>query len=194
MPPLAGPEPASEARRPASTVRQRSLKWGQAGAAPADRTAVNARRERRRTRGGRGAALLELALIAPALATIAMGTVEATTWYRTAIELENAAREGGAYAALHPADVDCPDQDDVIDHVVREHRDLVALEDLTVQVLRISAGDAVPIVGCGTATVGAGEIIRVEVSAHHVILTPLVRGIVGSRLRMSGTHEVRVQG
>ena len=154
-------------------------------------------RARRPTPSGtRGASILELALVTPVLAMLVLGTLDATQCYRTQIRLENAAREGGAYAQVHPADVVCPDEQDIVERVLGEDEELSALTGFVVEVWRDdAAGDpTVPITGCGEPGAKAGERIRVEVSATHVVATPLVKRFLGSQLTVTGSYEVVVHG
>ncbi len=150
---------------------------------------------RHRTKRDGGAALLELALVVPVLALVSLGMLALSGCYHTQIRLENAAREGGVYAQLRPGAVTCPDDDDITERVVNEDEGLAALEGFEVRVLRQDEQGrfSVPITGCGTAPIDSGDPIRVEVGAVYIVTTPLVKGVLGSAVPITGSFEVVTQ-
>lgn len=154
-------------------------------------------RRHRSLRGrDRGASVVELALITPVLALVVMGTLDLARCYRMQIRLENAAREGGAYAQVHPGEVTCEGDDDIVDRVTDEDEDLSTLPGFVVEVTRNdTAGDAtVPVSGCRQTTFEAGDRVRVEATATYLIVTPLVQRAVGTHLTVTGSYEVVVHG
>lgn len=146
--------------------------------------------------GDRGASILELALITPLLAVIVMGVVDLTRAHQLQIRLENAAREGAAFAQLHPNDVRCPSADDVEGRAAAEDDAIATVPGFTVTVLGEDwSGDViVPVSGCGDATAQSGERVRVEVSADFELVTPLISNLLGSSIELTGSAEVEVQG
>jgi Flp pilus assembly protein TadG len=140
--------------------------------------------------------MVELALITPVLALVVLGTLDLTRCYRMQIRLENAAREGGAYAQVHPGEVTCEGDDDIVDRVVDEDEGLSALPGFVVAVTRDDAsGDAtVPVHGCRQVAFSPGDRVRVEATATYPIVTPLVQRAVGTHLTVTGSYEVVVQG
>lgn len=152
-------------------------------------TAVAARRT------DRGASLVELALVAPAMILIVMGTLDLARGYRMQIQLENAAGQGAAYARISPNDVDCAGNDDVVGAVTKEDPELVSLVDFSVVVLTENgSGDlVVPVTGCGGTTVTAGDRVRVVVTATFDLVTPAVESVVGESNSLTGSSEVVVQ-
>lgn len=138
----------------------------------------------------RGASLVELALILPVLALLVFGTVDVARAYRLQVRLENAAREGAAFAQIYPNDVDgcLSSPDDIEDYVLLEDS---TLADPDVAVFREDGSEHEK---CGVGDADAGERLRIEVSATFDVLTPLVENIVGDTLRLTGDAEVVVQG
>lgn len=153
---------------------------------------------RRRSVPGRdrGASVVELALITPVLALVVMGTLDLTRCYRMQIRLENAAREGGAYAQVHPGEVVCEGDDDIVDRVMDEDESLALSSGFVVEVTRddIAGDSTIPVTGCRQTTFEAGDRIRVEATAIYPIVTPLVQRAVGTHLTVTGSYEVVVQG
>ena len=145
--------------------------------------------------GDRGASVLELALVTPILAMLVLGILDLTQCYHMQIRLENAAREGGAYAQLRPGNVTCAD-DDIIDRVVDEDDGMSALPGFAVHVLREDAAGepTVPVTGCGQTTIQPGEHVRVEAIARYPIVTPFVQRVLGTHVDLAGSYEVVVQG
>ena len=167
--------------------------------------------ERRRA-GDRGASLVELAFILPVFALLVFGTIDLVRAYRLDVRLENAAREGAAFAQIRPNDVDCAsgpngDVNDIIGRVTLEDADLPSVPGF---IVRSSYGDAgsplveyydssVPTADrCRSegdaAVVGAGQRVEVEVGATFDVLTPLIGAIVGDTIDMTSAAEVEVQG
>ena len=147
-------------------------------------------------RRDRGASVVELALVTPVLALVVLGTLDLTSCYRMQIRLENAAREGGAYAQVFPGHVTCVDDDDIVDRVLDEDLDVVTFADLEVRVLREDAtGEpTLSVTGCGQTEVSPGSRVRVDVTANHAIVTPFVQRAVGTHVVVTGSYEVVVHG
>ena len=158
---------------------------------------VRARRGLLRRRRGRerGASLVELALIAPAMVLLVMGTVDLARGYRMQIQLENAAGEGAAFARITPNDVDCPGNEDIVGNVTDEDFEVSSLQDFRVEVwTENNSGDlVVPVTGCDGTTVKAGDRVRVDVIATFAVMTPLVERVTGAEIELVGSNEVVVQ-
>lgn len=138
---------------------------------------------------------MELALIAPVMAVLVFGVLDLSRAYRMNIRLENAAREGAAYAQIFPNDVSCGADRDIEDQVRAEEPALAAAPAFDIEVLvQDSGGSWTPNEGCASTEGDPGERVRVEVRARYDILTPLVASAVGSSLTLEGAAEVRVQG
>ncbi|WP_436794008.1 TadE/TadG family type IV pilus assembly protein [Actinospongicola halichondriae] len=159
------------------------------------RTQRRRRRVASARRADRGASLVELALLAPAMMLIVMGTLDLSRGYRMQIQLENGAGQGAAYARISPNDVDCAGNDDIVGAVTNEDPELASLTDFSVVVLTENgSGDlVVPVTGCGGTTVSAGDRVRVDVSATFDVVTPLVERVVGESISLTGSNEVVVQ-
>ncbi len=139
---------------------------------------------------------MELALLAPVMVILVMGVLDLGRAYRMNIRLENAAREGAAFAQVYPNDVaSCPSGDSILGQVEREEPALKASPAFTIVVEGQGAGGTfTPMSGCAGTVATAGERVRVRVSARYDIMTPLVSQAVGTSLTLTGDAEVRVQG
>lgn len=148
-----------------------------------------------RHHGTRGASILELAFIFPVLAVLVLGVLDLGRAYRLQIRLDGAAGAGATHAILHPNDVDCTGDDDIVGHAGGTDAKLPAEPDYAVRVLAEDGGGAltVPVTGCGGTEVETGERVRVEIDATLVILTPLIGSIVGDALSLTGSAEVEAQ-
>ena len=135
---------------------------------------------------------MELALLSPIMVLIVMGVLDMARAYRMQIQLENAAREGAAYAQVFPNDVDCAG-DDITARAVMEEDGVAALSQFEVAVFAEDAnGDfVVPVTGCGGDIVQPGDRVLVEVSALFEVLTPMVERAVGSAIEVTGDAQVR---
>lgn len=133
----------------------------------------------------------------PVLAAIVFGTIDLSRAYQLQIRLDGAVREGATHAQLAPNDVDCDGTDD--DIVGRAAEAEPGLTDESGYGVTVLAEDAsgnltVPVTGCGGSTVGSGERVRVEVDADFAIFTPVIGGLVGDTIRMTGSNQIDVLG
>lgn len=147
-----------------------------------------------RNRRERGTALVEFALLLPLLALLGLGTVDFGRAYRTVNEVKNAAREGAAFAQVHPALLagsGCTTPDSAQWHARNEGG--AAGGSFAVDVTTPSGTFSSADIGCGpfSAAATSGQNITVTVSAPFTILTPLVRSITGNpTIRSSVTVRV----
>lgn len=146
----------------------------------------------RRPPSERGAAITEFALLAPVMVLLVMGVVDLARGYQMQIRLENAAREGAAFAQLNPNDVTCGDDGSITAHAMGEDPGMTG----TVRVFGEDASGnmTVPITGCSSDTVVSGERVLVEVSQSFDVITPMIEDIVGSEIELTGAAEIEAQG
>ena len=139
---------------------------------------------------------MEFAVLAPVMALIVMGVIDLARGYQMQIRLENAAREGAAFAQLHPNDISCDSGTDIRDRVTAEEDGVDGLPDFRIEVFGEDAsGDlTVPVTGCDGSTAESGERVLVEVSATFEVLTPLVANLVGEGIDITGSATIEVQG
>ena len=144
----------------------------------------------------RGAALVEFAFVLPLLVIVCLGTVDFGRAYARWNAVKNAAREGAAFAQLHPGQLTsagggrCADPSNVAWHV---HNESSAVNTYAVSVTR-SDGSATGVTGCNTGTVPAsGSTIKVKASTALPIITPFVRTMLGGDPTISASVAVRVQ-
>lgn len=152
--------------------------------------------EARCGRRDRGSSIVELALIAPVMVLLVFGVLDLARGYKMQIRLENAAREGAAFAQVQPNRVDgCANGQDIVSRVHAEDEGLALMPIDVVVLTEDSLGAAVePVSGC-TGTHGLpGKRQRVEVSAAFDVLTPIVERVVGDTIIITGAAEVEVQG
>lgn len=145
-----------------------------------------------RPRSERGAAITEFALLAPVMVLLVMGVVDLSRGYQMQIRLENAAREGAAFAQIYPNDVTCGDWGTIEAQALSEDVDMPG----TVRVFGEDASGnlTVPVTGCGSGVVESGERVLVEVSQSFDVITPMIEDIVGSEIRLTGSAEIEAQG
>lgn len=140
---------------------------------------------------------MELALIAPIMVLLVFGVLDLGRAYRMQIRLEGAAREGAVYAQLRPNRVDCgATPDDITSHVLAEDAGIATMpgQVTAVFVEDLSGAVVVPVTGCAGSEGTAGRRQRVQVSARFDVLTPIVAGVVGDSIRISGSADIEVQG
>lgn len=107
----------------------------------------------------KGQSLVEVALAMPILILIVAGILDVGRAYFTYVALTDAAAEGAAYAAIHPADTL-----QIIERATDSSNGLVVLEPEMVSVV---SGDTTP-----------GNPITVTVAYDYQILTPIISSLV----------------
>lgn len=148
-----------------------------------------------RKRRERGASILELAFVLPVMSLLVFGVLDLGRGYRMHLQVEAAAREGVAYAQIHPNDLECALGPDIIERVSAEEDGLAQRPGFRVAVYgQDDDGTFVPVTGCDGDVAESGERVRVEVTVTYDVLTPLVERAVGSTITVTGAAEARVQG
>lgn len=138
---------------------------------------------------------MELALIAPVMVLLVLGVLDLGRAYQMNIRLENAAREGAAFAQVYPNDATCGPSGSILGQVEAEEPGLSASPDFDVEILgQDDDGDWVELTGCTGTDGAAGERVRVRVRTRYDIVTPIVANVVGNSITLEGDAEVRVQG
>lgn len=143
----------------------------------------------------RGASILELAFIVPVMALLVFGVLDLGRGYQMQLRVEAAAREGVAFAQVHPNKVVCAGAPDIVGRVSTEQDGLDQHPGFRVAVYGQDDGGAfVLITGCDGDVAQAGERVRVEVTVTYDVVTPVVERVVGSTIGLTGAAEARVQG
>lgn len=152
--------------------------------------------KRVRTFDERGASIVELALILPVMALLVMGVLDLGRGYQLDIRLENAAREGAAFAQIYPNNVTCGDAGNIRARAIAEENVLQTMPGFDVEVHRRNTDGTWSELpdGCSGSLAKAGDRIRVQVHADFDVVTPIVERVVGSTIAMSRSADVRVQG
>jgi Flp pilus assembly protein TadG len=161
-------------------------------------------------RAGResGAVLVELALALLPVTMIAFGTVDLGRAYALETQLRNAARAAANYARAFPTQVapapdangarTCANPNNIQYQAANENGPTGSSSLPTGAVMSVvDVTRGTTITGCGPdagvpPVVGAGDTLKVEVSAPFALVTPLVAGIVGT-VTVHGTIEVVAQ-
>ena len=138
--------------------------------------------------------MVELALVAPILAFLAVGVVDIGRAYRVKTLLANAAWEGASFAQYFPSRADnsgpsCADPENVT-FVARNEGGTARA--FTVSLTKASDGTAIQ--GCDRTSVPPGTKVIVATSTPFDVLTPVVAAIVGKQMTLRTSVEVVVQG
>jgi Flp pilus assembly protein TadG len=142
----------------------------------------------RRNRGEGGVALVEFALLLPLIAIVVFGTIDLGRAYLLWNQVKNAAREGAAYAQVHPNEQSpnggsCADPDNIRYRARSEGGS--ASSNFTVTVSPAAAGGCDP-----NNPPAAGTNMTVTVRSSLNLLTPLVSQIVGNPLDVKASVTV----
>jgi Flp pilus assembly protein TadG len=163
------------------------------------------RGRRRRAAAGspeRGVALVELALVLPIVAVIALSSVDLGRTAAFRNKMSNAAREGAAIAQFAPAAVDsgCDGDRNILDRVRLQNESLADEPGYTVTVAKRSTttGALTPYTGCTTTspalTFAAGDHVVITVAVDVAMSGPASVAFVGREVRLVRRAEVVVQG
>jgi PKD repeat protein len=139
-----------------------------------------------RTRRGRrrGQALVEFALIVPILLFMLVIAIDFGRLFFSYIQINNAAREGAAYAMYQPTDTAT-----ITARAEQETNAQGQAGESTILVSTACADQAGTSIACSVATggPGAGNRITVSVSEAFTFLTPLISGFFGGALQMDAS-------
>ena len=114
---------------------------------------------------------------APVMVLLVMGVLDLGRAYRMNIRLENAAREGAAYAQFYPNRFQCGGSDDIDGRVRAEDAGIVSMPGFSIRSYTADSTTPDPAT-CSTVPGAPGERRRIEVSADFVVLTPVVQEVV----------------
>lgn len=133
---------------------------------------------------------MEFAIALPFLAIIVFGTIDLGRAYLAWLKVKNAAREGAAYAQLHPGRLqpngpNCADPDNIQWHARAE-----AGGDTS---LRVFVNPS-PAGGCADSGPAPGQDVTVTTEKDFTLLTPIVQRLVGNPVRVRASVKVTVQG
>lgn len=131
----------------------------------------------------RGQSLVELAVILPVLLLLVAGTIDLGRAFFARVAIENAAKEGAIYGAMHPeCDVDkagCGDPANVEWHILQESPD----PNVTWSVTCLRGGlPIVPLTSCQ-----ANDTYKVTVELTMQLVTPILSSLFGAGVEMSST-------
>ncbi len=121
----------------------------------------------------RGQTVVEFALILPALVILLLFALDFGRAFLGWVSLNNAARVGANYAAMHPNDWNNG----------TEYADLMAANVSGINCTQTNAG-AAPIFGPNKTP---GELVRVNLNCSFKILTPVISAVVGGTVNVSSS-------
>jgi Flp pilus assembly protein TadG len=136
-----------------------------------------------RTRGERGTAALEFALVCPILILLVMGTIEFGLVINKKTVVSNAAREGAREASLNPVAAE-------VEAVVRSALASIPAGQVTVTVSCRKPDNSACASFNTDATSGGTAVI--QVTYVHSLITPLA-STFGSTMTVAETSEMRIE-
>jgi Flp pilus assembly protein TadG len=150
----------------------------------------------------RGAALVELALILPILAMIALSSIDLGRTASFHNKMSNAAREAATVAQFTPTAVNsgCNGDRNILDRVRKQNETLAGEPgyEVTVAKKNTTTGALTPYTGCTTTTpslsFAAGDRIVITIEADVTMSGPASMAFVGNVAHLRRTVEVVVQG
>jgi Flp pilus assembly protein TadG len=145
---------------------------------------------------------VELAIVAPVLATIIFTAVDFGRMGQYQNRLSNAAREGAAMVQVDPTAVNtgCRGTRNAFDAAAAQNTELAAMPGFSVTVAKkdVATGVLTPFTGCGTASGGVtlvpGDRLVVTVKVRMTMTSPVTIKQMGRTPTLSRSTEVVVQG
>jgi PKD repeat protein len=151
---------------------------------------------RRRTlplhaRRSRGQALVEFALVIPVMLLLVVGGLDVGRLFFSWIEVNNAAREGAAYAGGNPTDTS-----GITGHVQTETNSQGQGGEGSVTVAVSCANTSNATIACANAPGGSGtgNTVTVRVTRPFSFVTPIIGNILGSSVNLTGSATSAVYG
>jgi Flp pilus assembly protein TadG len=146
-----------------------------------------------RRRALHGQAMVEFALLLPILLLLLVVAIDFGRLFATFVAVNNAAREGAAFAGLHPTQVTSADNADPENVTYRARQEVENPSDTRFTAVTVAAPTCNP-APCPTVLgTGGGKTIRVSVSTNFTFFTPMVTAIFGSSIQLSASATAIVQ-
>jgi Flp pilus assembly protein TadG len=140
-----------------------------------------------------GQAMVEFALLLPILLLLLVVAIDFGRLFATFVAVNNAAREGAAYAGLHPTQVTSTDNPDPENVTYRARQEVANPSDTRFTAVTVAAPTCNP-APCPTVLgTGGGKTIKVSVSTNFTFFTPIVTAIFGSSIQLSASATAIVQ-
>jgi Flp pilus assembly protein TadG len=146
-----------------------------------------ARGRSRLKRRSRGQALVELALILPVLLLLLVIAIDFGRLFATYVAVNNAAREGVAFAAAHPTQMTSADNPDPANATYRARQELENPTDARFTALTLAAPVCNPSPCPTVLGTGGGSTIKVVVTTNFTFFTPIISGFFGSSFPLSAS-------
>jgi PKD repeat protein len=139
----------------------------------------------------RGQALVEFALVIPVMLLLVVGGLDAGRLFFSWIEVSNSAREAAAYAAGNPTDTT-----GIVAHANQESNSQRQGGEGSLIVTSSCANPSGSTIACSTAMGGngTGNTITVRATRPFAFLTPIIGGILGSSVTLTGSSTSAVYG
>jgi len=146
-----------------------------------------------RRRALHGQAMVEFALLLPILLLLLVVAIDFGRLFATFVAVNNAAREGAAFAGLHPTQFTSADNADPENVTYRARQEVENPSDTRFTAVTVAAPTCNP-APCPTVLgTGGGKTIRVSVSTSFTFFTPMITAIFGSSIQLSASATAIVQ-
>ena len=137
--------------------------------------------------------MVEFALLLPILLLLLVVAIDFGRLFATFVAVNNAAREGAAFAGLHPTQFTSTDNADPENVTYRARQEVENPSDTRFTAVTVAAPTCNP-APCPTVLgTGGGKTIRVSVSTNFTFFTPMVTAIFGSSIQLSASATAIVQ-
>jgi Flp pilus assembly protein TadG len=154
---------------------------------------LQAARKPARRRAFRGQAMVEFALLLPVLLLLLVVAIDFGRLFATFVAVNNAAREGAAYAGLHPTQFTSTDSPDPENVTYRARQEVENPSDTRFTAVTVAAPTCNP-APCPTVLgTGGGKTIQVTVSTNFRFFTPIISALLGSSLQLNASATAVVQ-
>lgn len=137
--------------------------------------------------------MVEFALLLPALLLLLVVAIDFGRLFATYVAVNNAAREGAAFASAHPTFISSGDNADPENVTYRVRLEVTNPSDARFTAITVAAPACNPAPCPAVIGTGGGSTIKITVQTSFGFFTPLVSSVFGGSLQLSASATAAIQ-
>jgi Flp pilus assembly protein TadG len=140
-----------------------------------------------------GQAMVEFALLVPVLLLLLVVAIDFGRLFATYVAVNNAAREGAAFASAHPTQITSADNPDPENATYRARQEVENPSDARFTAVSVGTPTCNPSPCPTVLGTGGGSTIKITVSTPFGFFTPIISAVLGSSIQLSASATAVVQ-
>jgi Flp pilus assembly protein TadG len=137
--------------------------------------------------------MVEFALLVPVLLLLLVVAIDFGRLFATFVAVNNAAREGVAFASAHPTQITSADNADPDNVTYRTRQEVANPSDSRFTAVTVGTPSCSPSPCPTILGTGGGSTIKITVSTPFGFFTPIISAVLGSSIRLYASATAVVQ-